>query len=300
MSRHHPWTPTQLVKWISQEFERHQLPEPHRFEAELLVAYALKTTRLNLYLNYDQPTTKSERTLLRSLTKRRLQREPLSYILGTSHFWNLELFIGKGVLTPRSETELLVETAIELIPPQTLPETPYRILELGTGTGAIPLGISSSRSNLRIIAVDICKEALHFAKINIDKYQSEIKKNQNKIIPIQGNCFESINNSHTFDMIISNPPYIPNDQYSTLQKEVHDWEPKKALLGGEKGLDFFATLKNEAEKRLRPGGHLIFEHGFDQIDLISNLFSTAKLLHLEATIRDYNGHDRIMSFQKQS
>ena len=293
------WTPTQLVKWISQEFKRHDLPEPHRFEAELLVAHALNITRLEIYLKYDQPTTQYERSLLKNLTKRRLQREPLSYILGSSQFWNLDLCVGNGVLSPRSETELLVEAAIGLIPSKRENDSPYKILELGTGSAAIPLAISSNRQNLTIITVDISKKALIFAEQNISKYHHITKENRNKIIPLRGDGLYAIKPTMRYDMLISNPPYIPDDQFSTLQQEVRDWEPQKALLAGKHGLDFFYILKTAAENLLESSGYLLFEHGFDQKNIISAIFSESVSLNFIASLQDYNHHNRMMIFQKK-
>lgn len=291
------WTPPRLVKWISQDFENRGFPPPHRLEAEYLVCHCLNISRLDIYLQHDKPCSIEERSHLKELLKRRQKREPLSYILGKFHFWTLELLVGPGVLIPRQDTEILVEAAINLISDQER-TVHYHILELGTGTAAIPLSIAMERKQLHITTIEKNSPALKFANKNILKYQKEFLKNHNQVLLVQGDKFDAIQKYPFFDMIVSNPPYIPERDIDDLQAEVRSWEPKNALDGGKSGLDFYPYLKSQAELLLKPDGILIFEHGYQQKIQIMELFEQSSTLAIHQSIKDYANNDRVLAFKK--
>lgn len=290
------WTPSRLVKWISEDLELRGFPKPYRFQAEQLVSHALNLSRLDIYLQYDRPCTQSEQDCVRKLLKRRYRREPTAYILGTCDFWTLTLEVGPGVLIPRIETEILIETTIEKIPVQT--HSTIRLLELGTGSGVIPLSLCSERNHLQIFSTEISKEALHYAKRNLDRYRDLLEPKHNSVFLIQSDKFEAINTNLKFDIIVGNPPYIAEDLISSLQPEVRDWEPKLALMGGKSGIEFYRYLFHFADNYLSPGGYLILEHGYDQRDLLVNLLHSVPTLKFEHTRKDYSGHDRVLTVQK--
>ncbi|MBU3914770.1 peptide chain release factor N(5)-glutamine methyltransferase [bacterium] len=292
------WTPPKLVQWISNDFSRRGFPPPHRLEAEQLVSFALSISRLDLYLQYDRPCTKEEQTRLRKLVERRHTREPLAYILQECDFWSMTLEVGPGVLIPRQDTEVLIEAALEIIP-NTINDQSFSILELGTGSGAIPLALCSERDNLFVVTIENSEKALQFAIRNIDKYKQENQRKRNKIFPVLGNGFDFISKQPIVDLMISNPPYIPAKDIEHLQEEVALWEPKTALNGGEKGLDFYELLKSSAEIHLKTGGFLIFEHGYDQKLPIIDLMKTSESLTLEKAIKDYSKQDRVLVYQKK-
>jgi len=298
MKENDTWTPPRLVKWISQDFKNRGFPPPHRLEAEYLVSHCLNISRLDIYLQYDKPCSLEERERLRELVKRRQKREPLAYIIGEFYFWTLVLFVGSGVLVPRQDTEILVEEAVNLIPDEER-DSQYCILELGTGSAAIPLAISMERKNIHITTIEKYSPALGFAKKNLIKYKQEISKNHNQILMVQGDKFHAIQNHPFFDMIISNPPYIPERDIGDLQEEVRSWEPKDALSGGNKGLDFYQYLKNQAESLLKPGGILIFEHGYHQKQQILELFEPSTTLKIHKSTKDYSNNDRVLGYKKQ-
>lgn len=291
-----PWTPLKLVRWLTENFRKHRLPPPHRFEAEQMVAHALHISRLDIYLQYDKPCKERELERVRELYKRRIKREPLAYILGTCEFWTLQLLVGKGVLIPRQDTEALIDTALETIPDE-CGDAPYSILELGTGSAAIPLSLTMERKRLEIFSIETSSPAIHYARLNLNRYRKEIASRQNTIHLIQGDRFKAVADGNYFDLIISNPPYIPDDDISGLQSEVSLWEPREALAGGRNGLNFYRYLKRTAAHFLKIGGVLLFEHGFDQKESIRELFADSPLTYT-ASFRDINHKERGMKLAK--
>ena len=287
------WTPPKLVQWISNDFEKKGFPPPHRLQAEQIVGHALNISRLEIYLQFDKPCTKQEQQKVRDLVKRRYKREPTSYILGYQDFWSLRLKVGPGVLIPRTDTEVLIEKALEIIPETPL-EGNFRILELGTGTAAIPLALCSEREHLRILSSECSPEAIRFASQNIREYAEVIETKNNSITLIHGDGFSAISKELKADMIISNPPYIPSDDIQALQNEVKDWEPSLALDGGEDGLEFYKLLFGEAENRLKRDGILLFEHGYNQVLQLGTLLKSYPKLKLVESSKDYSGLDRVM------
>lgn len=293
------WTPPKLVKWISDDLEIKGFPQPHRFQAEILVSHALEISRLDIYLQHDKPCTLLEQKKVRELVKRRYRREPVAYIVGSCEFWTLKLEVGPGVLIPRPDTEVLVEAIVEEFAEYSGHQR-VRILELGTGSAAIPLALCNERGDLDIVTIEYSSQAMDFACRNISTYPNLITEKRNSISTIRGDRFSSIKPAPLFDFIISNPPYIPNAQFESLQKDVTEWEPKVALSGGESGIEFYDYLHDASACRLKPGGHLIVEHGFDQAGLIADLFHNSRHFELHKQRKDYAGNDRVSSFRKKS
>ncbi|MCG8334944.1 MAG: peptide chain release factor N(5)-glutamine methyltransferase [Proteobacteria bacterium] len=293
------WTPPKLVKWISSDLEEKGFPQPHRFQAEMLVSHALEISRLDIYLQHDKPCTPLEQKKVRELVKRRYRREPVAYIVGSCEFWTLKLEVGPGVLIPRPDTEVLVEAVAERFAGHSDRQR-VRILELGTGSAAIPLALCNELSDLDIVTVEFSKQALEFASRNISTYSNLLAEKRNTITTIKGDKFSSIRAEPLFDLIISNPPYIPNTQFESLQKDVTDWEPRIALSGGDSGMEFYDYLHDASASRLKSGGCLIVEHGFDQVESIRDLFRNSQYFELQEQRKDYSGNDRVLAFKKKN
>ncbi len=291
------WTPPKLVQWISDDFEKRGLPSPHRLQAEQIVSHALNISRLDIYLQFDKPCTPKEQKAVRELVKRRYKREPTAYILGYHDFWSLRFKVGSGVLIPRQDTEVLVECILEKIQEED-PSENIRILELGTGSAAIPLALCSERTNLSIVTTELSKKALEYASYNLEKYTELIHQRKNCIVLLQGDRFQAINTKTKYDYIISNPPYIPKSDIGTLQEEVKEWEPSMALDGGEAGTSFYEVLLASTHEFLKPNGHLIFEHGFNQLQQLSDLVKSDNSLLMEENRKDYSGNQRVMILRK--
>lgn len=293
-----PWTPPKLVRSITDGFRRHRLPPPHRFEAEQLVAHALDISLPDIYLQQERPCRKEERNRIEEFCIRRLDREPLAYILGFCEFWTLRLSVGEGVLIPRQDTETIVEAALSLIPDKN-GDAPYSILELGTGSAAIPLALATERRKLEIVATEISPQALRYARSNLNSHREKTVAGQNTIRLVHGDRFEPIAEKPRFDLVISNPPYVADSRMDALQSEIRRWEPREALAGGKEGLDFYRYLRNVASRYLKSGGSLLFEHGFDQKESIRRLFAeNAGELDFAADFQDLNKRDRVMMFRK--
>ena len=223
-----------------------------RLDAEVLLARILGKPRSHLYAWPEREVGPDELRDFRAILHRRLEGVPVAYLTGHREFWSLPLQVTPETLIPRPETETLVELALERIPP----DTPWRIADLGTGTGAIALAISRERPLCRIIATDISGKALAIAASNaalLALYNMRF---------IQGNWLEALDRG-TFDMILSNPPYIA-DSDPHLQRGDVAFEPRRALVSGADGLDDVRTIVRDARMALRPGGWLLLEHGHDQ------------------------------------
>jgi len=290
------WTAPQLVRWIAENLAQKGFPPPHRLEAEQLVAYALGLSRLDIYLQYDKPVSLPERDQLKELLRRRYNREPLGYILGTAHFWGLELLIGPGVLAPRPDSEMLIE-ACQPILPQKKGERPFRVFELGAGSLCLSLALAAEGVGMEMVALEASAEAADWAEQNRLKHQEMIGLRDNSLAVIRGDQI-SLAGEEAWDLIVSNPPYIPSQVIESLEPEVKDHEPRMALDGGADGLEFYRLLLDEASARLVPGGWLCFEHGYDQRKAILDLLKDHSSLKLDKLFDDYGGQPRVMRIQK--
>ncbi|OGG93667.1 MAG: protein-(glutamine-N5) methyltransferase, release factor-specific [Candidatus Lambdaproteobacteria bacterium RIFOXYD2_FULL_50_16] len=284
------WTPPKLVAWIRGELERRKMSTNPRLEAEWLVAKGLGIDRLNIYLNHDQILSEEERAQVRELVRRRLEREPLPYILGKAHFWTLELNIVPGVLCPRPDSETLVEALLEHLPK----EGPLKMAELGTGTGALAIALALERPLSNIWAAEISPIAFACAKSNVDTYLEELEKQGSQVRVCLTDGLDQAEGP--LDVIFSNPPYIAPEVIQTLEPEVRLFEPMEALDGGAQGLEFYPRLFAWGERFLNRGGLLAFELGYDQksaiLDLKPQVFETL------AAHKDLAGHDRVLVFKR--
>jgi len=232
--------------------------ESSEFEAKFIVAHSAGRTReeilamSKIYATDDKIKQKIEESL-----ERRLKGEPLAYVLGQWEFYGLELAVNKNVLIPRADTELLAQEVIKLLGKK-IWQT--RVLDLCTGSGAIAVAIAANARDSRIVAADISEDALAVCRQNM------INNNLSKFITaIEADVMKPPPSLlGAFDVIVSNPPYIPTADIKTLDKSVRDYEPVQALDGGEEGLDYFRAIASVWKKLLKPGGNLAFECGINQ------------------------------------
>lgn len=256
-----------MSTWLSKE------------EEAIVICESLGISRSDLILNPD---------LLNHVNaveyfKRLENNEPLAHISGTQPFMGFDFEVNKHVLIPRPETELLVETIIKDI--ATKQRNNIAILDLGTGSGAIAITISKILPNAKVTATDISKEALEIAKKNNKHLSASVSF-------VQGNLFEPIKNCK-FDIIVSNPPYIPTGEINKLDPTVKDFEPKMALDGGADGLEIIRKIVGSAKSYLNQGGCLALEIGFGQAAEVSKFFKYAGFQDI-SIIKDYAGIDRII------
>jgi release factor glutamine methyltransferase len=271
----------------SAEFLAKKEVDSPRLQAELLLAEVLKLPRMKLYLNFERALTESETNTFRELVRRRAQREPLQHILGSTSFCGLEIAVNRHVLIPRPETELLAEAGWTFL--ATLNSGPSTALDFGTGSGCIAIALAAKVSNAKITALDISADALGLAKQNV------LKNNvADRIDFVQGDGFQAlVGHLSAFDLIISNPPYIPTTEIATLDPEVRDYDPRGALDGGADGLEFYRRLAMDARPFLKLGGKIMLEFGDGQGESIRKIFEEQKWI-VEAIREDYTRRQRIL------
>lgn len=248
-------------------------------DTELLLSHALDVSRTYLKTWPDRQPDTDQVTTFAALFQRRIRGEPIAYILGHQGFWSLDLKVSEHTLIPRPETELLVETALELqLPPQS------SVLDLGTGTGAIALALACERNDWNITALDFQPQAVALAEENRAAHKLD------NVQIVQSNWFAALP-AVKFDLIVSNPPYIENNDPHLSQGDVR-FEPPSALVSGAEGLDDLILLIGQSVAFLKPNGWLLVEHGYDQGPGVRALFAEAAFSAIE-TRNDYNQIDRI-------
>lgn len=282
------WTILKVLQWTAGYFSRKGIEQP-RANAEVLLAHLLGTDRVQLYLRFDQPLTAAELAAFREMVRRRASREPTQYITQKQEFWSLEFEVNPSVLIPRPETELLVEKALEYITEGS------SVLDLGTGSGAIAVSLAHERSNARIFATDRSFEALEVAKRNAVRHRV-----RDRIFFAAMDLFSGFSPTRiSFDLILSNPPYIGDVEFPTLAPEVAFHEPQAALLGGgAKGLDTIHRILHDARLFMKPGSRLLMEIGHDQSKLLGEDIKEHTWIEWFEFLRDYSGITRVLHLRK--
>lgn len=249
-------------------------------DASYLLASVLKEDTLAMRINGHRELTEEQRAAFGQLCDRRAAREPLQYILGETEFMGLTFHVEPGVLIPRADTEILVDKALELMRPGA------RVLDIGTGSGAIAISLAKLGKSARVTAVDVSDKALEIARKNAESNGANVEF-------IKSDCFSALN-GRKYDMIVSNPPYISDDEMRGLMPEVK-LEPELALFGGADGLDFYRRISREAPGYLNEGGWLLFEIGWLQKDAVSALVQTE--IGEPFALRDYGQNWRVVGAQ---
>jgi len=291
MPQAHEWTILKLLQWTTSYFKSRNIDSP-RMTAEILLAHCLKTERINLYLDHDQPLSKSELTEFKALIKRRANREPVAHVVGSKEFWSMDFDITKDVLIPRPDTECLVETALSVLKPS---GSLGRIFEPGTGSGAISVALASERPEDLFFASDCSLPCVHVAKKNAEKNGLA-----DRIHFFCGSWFGALNTpSCAFDMILSNPPYIPTHAIASLEPEIHRYEPTIALDGGHDGLAAIRFIIGSAHLLLKDKGWLLLEIGHDQKNRIDEMIQDTNHYMDPEFTKDYAGHHRVVRMMKK-
>ena len=292
-SGRHEWTIIKLLDWATSYFQSHNIEGP-RTSAELLLAHTLGKKRIDLYLHYDQPLLSGELSRFKALIKRRIDREPVAYIVGQKGFWSIDLAISDDVLIPRPETECLVEIALEMLSNESAPP-PKRILELGTGSGAVILALANQHPGHFYFASDISPDAIEIARINSRRLGLA-----DHIRFFCGDWLSPLKSeSGYFDLILSNPPYIKSADMDKLQPEIHIYEPAIALDGGVDGLYCLRRIINLAFRYLKPRSVLMLEIGHDQKEDVRAIMRECGRYDDFFCIKDYQGHDRVIRMTKK-
>jgi len=286
-----PWTILTTIRWTEERFKKEGLATP-RLDAEVLLAEALGTDRVGLYTHFDQPLQLEELGRFKKFIQRRLKREPVAYIVGRREFWSLPLKVTPDVLIPRPETEILVAEALKAL--ASLDGKAFHILEIGTGSGAISIVLAKEFPAARILATDLSAKALSLAEENAR--QNGVRE---QIHFLQGDLFRPLPPGCKFDLIITNPPYIPQGEISQLAPEVRDFEPRMALDGGMDGLDFFRRALPRVGEFLVPGGWFLAEIGAGQDQEILRIAAENPDLDSLSFAKDLAGIKRIFKARKK-
>lgn len=259
-----------------------------RFEVQLLLAQALQVNRAWLIAHGDEPPPSAAYAKYQDMLERRMQGEPIAYIFGEKEFYGISLHVTRDVLIPRPETELLVELVLEHIPA----DKPCRVLDLGTGSGAIAISLASLRPQAQIMAVDMSLAALQVAEANAQRLALS------NIQFIHSDWWQHIPATPLFDVIVSNPPYIAADDVHLRQGDLR-FEPTTALAAADAGLSDLRRIIDRAPHYLVPGGMLLLEHGYDQGAAVRNLLSEAGF-EAVMTCRDLAGVERVGQGRQRS
>lgn len=258
------------------------VPEPRR-EAAALLSFALGRDRTFLQAHPEYVLSDAELSTFTDAVRRRSSHEPLQYITGRQEFWRLEFEVTPDVLIPRPETEILVEAAIERLHGLQA----ARFCEVGIGSGCISVSILHSVRDARATATDISPAALIVAEANAARHGV-----RERLELVNASIFDTVTGQ--FDLVVSNPPYVPEADIASLQAEVRDHEPSVALSGGGSGLDIISQLVEQSPRVLRPGGSLLMEIGFDQGDRVMSLFERGAWQSVEI-MPDLQGIPRIVN-----
>lgn len=263
--------------------------ESARLNAELLIGHALNLKRMQLYLQFERTLSEAELERIRPLVKRRSQREPLQYILGDTEWAGLRLKVDRRALIPRHETELLIELIVERVD-----KPPRRILDLGTGSGAIALALASRYENAEVTAVDVSDDALALAGENASALGID-----GRIRFVRSSWFEGLDAEAPYDIIVSNPPYLTEEETAMAAPEVRVHEPITALTAAESGLADLRRIVGGASRFLNPGGWIALETGVDHHAHLESLLKNAHFEKVESR-KDLTDRDRFMFARRAS
>lgn len=273
------WTILKVLEWTKGYLAGKGVGNA-RLEAEWMLCEILGLDRVGLYVNFDKPLTTAELAHFRGMVARRARREPLQYILGNQEFMGLDFEVAPAVLIPRHDTEVLVEEAVRQ------GGNARKVLDIGVGSGCIAVALAWLLADAEVFGVEQSPEALAVARRNAEKHGVTVTLRE-------GSLFEPLTGER-FDLIVSNPPYIPTADLAGLQPEVRDFEPREALDGGPDGLDFYRLIIPAAPGYLNPGGWLLFEVGIDQAEQVRGLFGETGRFGEPFTAKDPGGIERVV------
>ena len=301
-----------ILNWAAEYLKSLNIPSD-RLDSEVLLSFILKKDRTYLYTNSEKPILPEEHKKFKELIERRGRREPLSYITGEKEFWSLKFKVSRDTLIPRPETEILVQAVLDIIKYPSPPPLPIgerikvrgiKILDIGTGSGNIAVSIAKESPESHVFTVDKSNSALSVAKEN-----AIIHNVAGRITFLKGDLCIPFNppsppfvkggKEGLFDIIVSNPPYIPTGDIEGLMPEVMDWEPRWALDGGKDGLEIVRKIIKDAPLFLKSKGFLAMEIGFGQSEEVSRIISETDKFHNIKTIKDLSGIERVVTAWKR-
>jgi release factor glutamine methyltransferase len=279
------WTIQALLGWTTNYLAQKGIENP-RAEAQILLAHVLNCKKIDLVVRYDEVPSETERARFRELIQRRVAGWPVAYLVGSRDFYLLTFEVSPAVLIPRPDTETLVVEALAFLKPLTNPT----VLDLGTGSGCIAVSIAHQKKDARVVAIDISPDALEIARRNAVRHRVA-----DRITFLHGDLFTPLPPGSTFDLIVSNPPYIAAHEFAGLAPDVRDHEPRAALDGGPDGLTFYRRIAAGVGLVLRPSGKLLVEIGATQDTDVRAILGSQPELEVGPTIKDLAGHPRVVA-----
>jgi release factor glutamine methyltransferase len=284
-------TVLETLNWANDYLRDYGIENP-RLNAELLLACSMGLSREELYVHLHGKIKERGRRVFKGLIRRRVSGEPLQYILGHQEFWSIDLQVDSRVLIPRPETELLVEEGLSILAKFSSKKVPS-VLELGTGSGAIAISLAREARLIFLIATDLSEDALMVANENAKRAGI-----CDKIRFVKGDLLGPFHSGETFDLILSNPPYLSDPEMAGLAREVKDYEPILALSGGEDGLEFYRKLISQAPSYLKREGWFLLEVGINQAGSVSEMIEAEEKFQKPERITDLAGIERVVKVQR--
>jgi release factor glutamine methyltransferase len=279
-----------LLTWTA-EFLTKKGNESARLEAQILLAHVMNCPRIELVARSNDEPTEGERNRFKELIRRRVEGWPVAYLVGRREFYLLSFEVTPAVLIPRPDTETLVLEALNRLKGQTAPA----ILDLGTGSGCIAVSLAHQCASATVTAVDVSPDALEVARRNATQHGVA-----ERVTFLGGDLFAPLPAGATFDLIVSNPPYITPGELAELAPEVRDHEPRVALDGGPDGLAFYRRIAADAGRFLKPGGQLLVEVGWTQEPVVRTIFEERPEFAVRPSVKDRAGRFRVVAATRRN
>jgi release factor glutamine methyltransferase len=311
------WTILEILRWTTDYFRDKAVSEP-RASAEVLLAHTLGVSRLDLYLRYDQPLTPEELARFKALMVRRRNGEPVAYLTGHREFWSLDFRVTPAVLIPRPETETLVAATLEAArllrgegegcttptlanntgnSRESSPPAPNRGilgLEIGVGSGAVVIALAKELPEITWVGVDLSAAALEVARDNVRRQGVA-----DRVHLLQADLLTAFKAQPSFDLLVANLPYVPRQEWERLPKDIKDFEPHQALVGGEDGLDLISRVIGQAHRIVGQGGWVLLEVGDGQASSVAALLAETGAYDHPETIIDFNKIARVVRARRR-
>jgi len=309
------WTILELLRWTTDYFRDKGVSEP-RASTEVLLAHTLGVSRLDLYLRYDQPLNPDELARFKTLVVRRRNGEPVAYLTGHREFWSLDFQVNPAVLIPRPETETLVAAAVDVAkkelgrggegrtapahtenssePPPPTPYTGFLGLEIGVGSGAVIVALAKELPEINWVGVDISDAALAVARNNAR--QHEVLE---RVHLLKNDLVSAFKPQASFDLLVANLPYVPRKMWESLPRDIKDFEPTEAFLGGEDGLDLIRPLVRQAHQYIKARGWVLLEVGDRQAEKVEGLMQQTGAYDCVESIKDFSGIERVVRARRR-